>query len=209
MKKFIFKEDLPNDPPRPALVEWLNGYGWNHCGTLTTTFEVSTERIRKYFLEWIRRLENLNQQPVYYFYAIEYTKQNQPHLHYVILNTRSLDPQRMTAQWSERRQNKSTKRFYRFSLGIAEVNQHDPSGNWTDYITKDIEKNPDNWDLRFPLNRTQGTTCTHNKFLSPPLKSHEKSNCIPPRRGSSSALTTFLASRSTREKFTNVKPLGF
>lgn len=124
---------------RRAWGDWLRCYQWSHVVTLTTRHPTTATQLRKQFHNaFIRRLGRLARRSVQWFFAIESGPLgDQPHVHALISGTSELTVAQIAGAWKE---------------GITRVNAYDARRGAAFYVSKELSRIPDDYDMsrRFP-----------------------------------------------------------
>jgi len=126
---------------RAEWASFLRSVRWSHFVTLTVSEPVSVDRLRREFVAgFVRRLAQVAQRRLGWFYVIEPGADAQRHhVHALLAHTEPLRIPQLQRAWK---------------LGITDISAYDPQRGAAGYVSKYLAGNPDHYDVsRHPLPR--------------------------------------------------------
>ena len=121
--------------------DFLRERTWTHCATLTTEAPMTATALRRAFERFQREVARLAVGPVPFFYSVECGERaGRLHVHALLGGTAHLTTRDIASRWQH---------------GHTRVLIYDPSRGATGYVSKDVVRNSDWWDIskRLPPRR--------------------------------------------------------
>lgn len=117
-----------------ACGEWLFERNWSHFVTLTTRFELGSERLKREFRNgYIRRLAHITQAPVTWAVFIEFRRpHHHPHIHALLGATERVPVRELERAWER---------------GDTRARVYDPTRRAAFYVCKSVLVTPNDWDI--------------------------------------------------------------